>query len=79
MRYPVTLPERDSLWNPYRNKARRLAAVLHVCRYWLAKADAGHSWHQRVTDHFSKHPHIDVAAMGLTPDWQEQPLWKSPA
>ena len=77
--YPVTIPERDHRWNLYRNKARRLAAVLHVCRYWLAKADAGHSWHQRVTDHFSKHPHIDLAAMGLTPDWQKKPLWKHPS
>ena len=76
---PVTIPERDARWNIYRSKDRRLAAILHVCRYWLAKADAGHSWHQRVSDHFAKHPHIDLSAMGLKPDWQKQALWTHPA
>lgn len=77
--YPVTIPERDPRWGCYRSAARRLAAILHVCRYWLANADAGHAWHQRVSDHFAKHPHIDLAAMGLKPDWQEQALWKQPS
>lgn len=73
--YPVTIPERDPRWDSYRRSGRRLAAILHVCRFWLAKADAGHSWHQSVSDHFAKHPHIDLSAMGLKPDWQQQPLW----
>lgn len=77
--YPVTIPERDPRWAIYRNMNRRLAAVLHVCRHWLAKADAGHAWHQRVSDHFAKHPHIDLLAMGLKPGWQDQALWKNPS
>jgi abortive infection bacteriophage resistance protein len=77
--YPVTIPERDPRWAIYRNMNRRLAAVLHVCRHWLAKADAGHAWHQRVSDHFAKHPHIDLLAMGLRPGWQDQALWKNPS
>ncbi len=76
--YRVTIPERDARWTIYRSKDRRLAAILHICRYWLAKADAGHAWHQRVSDLFAKHPHIDLSAMGLKPDWQEQALWKHP-
>ena len=76
--YRVTIPERDTRWAIYRSHDRRLAAILHICRYWLAKADAGHAWHQRVSDLFAKHPHIDLSAMGLEPDWQEQALWKHP-
>lgn len=76
--YPVTIPERDRRWDLYRNKSRQMAAILHVCRYWLAKADAGHAWHLRVSDLFSKHPDIDLSAMGLMPDWQEHPLWNHP-
>jgi abortive infection bacteriophage resistance protein len=75
--YAVTIPERNPHWAIYRNKNRRLAAILHICRYWLAKADTGHAWHQRVSAHFAKHPHIDLSAMDLKPDWQEQTLWKS--
>lgn len=77
--YLYTFRGEDSRWDHYRKSARRLAAILLICRYWLAKADAGHSWHQRVSDHFAKHPHIDLSAMGLRPDWQEQALWIHPS
>lgn len=68
---PACLPNFDRTRNDF--------PTFHVCRYWLAKADAGHSWHHQVSSHFTKHPNIDLRAMGLLPDWQAQPLWNHPS
>jgi len=73
--YPATIPQRDPRWAPYRQADRRMAAILHICRHWLAKADVGHAWPSRVENHFALHPRIDLSAMGLAPDWQQQTLW----
>jgi abortive infection bacteriophage resistance protein len=73
--YPATIPERYAQWDIYRQANRKMGAILHICRHWLATADAGHSWHHRVEAHFQGFPEIDTCLMGLPQDWMQQPIW----
>ena len=74
--YPAAIPERDPRWHVLRGVDRKMATVLHVCRHWLEKAQVGHHWPQRVEEHFGNARNIDLAAMGLVPQWTQRPVWK---
>lgn len=74
--YPTTILERNPHWRALSKADRKIAAVLHICRHWLEKANVGHHWTQRVEKHFANFAEVDIEAMGLVPGWTQREVWK---
>jgi abortive infection bacteriophage resistance protein len=51
---------------------------IHLCcmKYLLNVISSGHCFTGKLADLFEKYPNVDLNALGITVDWQNEPLWQ---
>jgi abortive infection bacteriophage resistance protein len=79
-----TLAVKPSIPNPSRGwpyqipRSDRLYAILVIVRHCLLKISPSCHWRERMFAHFDRHPDIDLAAMGIPPNWRQLMPWTDP-
>lgn len=81
------IPNKDPLWRYEVDTAAgkqqvpipndRVFSVLTICHHCLNVIAPGHSWKERFQKILAEHSDIPPAGLGLIPDWDKHPLWRS--
>lgn len=62
---------------PKENEFEKLYVHLCCMKYLLDRVDASNSFTADLQKILGEHPNVDSNALGLKPDWQDEPLWKA--
>lgn len=72
--------------NPWINEAENIPKqheftklYVHIClmKYLLNTIKPDNNFTNRLNDLFIKYPNVDPNALGMKPNWQQEPLWKN--
>jgi abortive infection bacteriophage resistance protein len=61
---------------PKQHEFNRLYVHMCLMRYMLNTILPKNSFSVRLEELFKKYPNVDPNALGMKPDWQQEPLWK---
>jgi abortive infection bacteriophage resistance protein len=77
---PKLLPKPPLPWIsnvPPASEHHKLYVHLSCIKYLLNSINHGNDFTHRLYDLLSKYPNIDPNALGMKPNWQNEPLWQS--
>ncbi|MDQ8198188.1 Abi family protein [Pelagicoccus enzymogenes] len=80
MGYPPKLPSPNKYpsWHSSPKPPNdRIGLIILICRSLLTQISPTSRWKERVESLFEEYPNIPICHMGLTPNWNEHPVWKA--